>query len=161
MPDDDYLSFVREHRPDHDSSGQIVDQDGRVLGTHSGIEGFTIGQRRGLGIALGSPRYVVQIEPLSNTVTIGRRESLERAGLEAERFNWQGPEPSGPVPCLAQVRARHTAVPATVHPLPGKQARVLFDSPQTAITPGQVVAIYQDDLVLGGGWIEQAIHATP
>lgn len=108
MPDDDYLSFVREHRPDHDSSGQIVDQDGRVLGTHSGIEGFTIGQRRGLGIALGSPRYVVQIEPLSNTVTIGRRESLERAGLEAERFNWQGPEPSGPVPCLAQVaRSAH------------------------------------------------------
>jgi len=157
VPDDDYLHFVRERRPGHDSSGQIVDQEGHVLGTHAGIEGFTIGQRRGLGIALGSPRYVVQIEPLARTVTIGGRESLERAGLEAARFNWQGPKPVGQVPCLAQVRARHQAVPATVEPLPDRQARVLFDSPQTAITPGQVVAVYQDELVFGGGWIEQAL----
>ncbi|MGZ3316115.1 MAG: tRNA 2-thiouridine(34) synthase MnmA [Isosphaeraceae bacterium] len=157
VPDDDYLNFVRERRPDHDSSGQIVDQEGHVLGMHAGIEGFTIGQRRGLGVALGSPRYVVQIEPRTRTVTIGSRESLERAGLQAARFNWQGPQPAGQVPCLAQVRARHLAVPATVEPLPDHQARVLFDSPQMAITPGQVVAVYQDDLVFGGGWIEQAI----
>src|SRR5271157_3899045 len=78
VPDDDYLNFVRERRPDHDSSGKIVDQEGHVLGMHAGIEGFTIGQRRGLGVALGSPRYVVQIEPLTRTVTIGSRESLER-----------------------------------------------------------------------------------
>ncbi len=157
VPDDDYLNFVRQRRPDHDSSGQIVDQEGHVLGTHAGIEGYTIGQRRGLGIALGSPRYVVQIEPLTRTITIGSRESLERPGLLAAQFNWQGPEPAGQVPCLAQVRARHLAVPATVHPLPEHQARVLFDSPQMAITPGQVVAVYQEDLVLGGGWIERAI----
>jgi len=157
VPDDDYLNFVRERRPDHDSSGKIVDQEGHVLGMHAGIEGFTIGQRRGLGVALGSPRYVVQIEPLTRTVTIGSRESLERAGLQAARFHWQGPEPAGQVPCLAQVRARHLAVPATVEPLPDHQARVLFDAPQTAITPGQVVAVYQDDLVFGGGWIEQGI----
>ncbi len=154
VPDDDYVSFLRERRPGHDSSGPIVDQDGRVLGTHSGIEAYTIGQRRGLGVALGSPRYVVQIQPLTRTVTVGSREALERAGLKAERFNWQGPEPAGPVPCLAQVRARHTAVPATVEPLPEARARILFDLPQTAITPGQVVAVYQEDLVFGGGWID-------
>ena len=98
VPDDDYLAFVRERRPGHDTSGPIVDEDGQILGTHDGIEGFTIGQRRGLGIALGTPRYVVQIEPATRTVTIGERESLERIGLEAGRFNWQGPLPHGPVP---------------------------------------------------------------
>jgi tRNA-specific 2-thiouridylase len=103
VPDDDYLNFVRQRRPRHDTSGPIVDEDGNTLGVHAGIEGFTIGQRRGLGIAMGSPRYVVQIEPLTRTVTIGRREALERAGLQATRFNWQGSEPAGPPPR----RARH------------------------------------------------------
>jgi tRNA-specific 2-thiouridylase len=161
VPDDDYLSFVRERRPDHERAGPIVDQQGHLLGMHAGIEGFTIGQRRGLGVALGSPRYVVQIEPFTRTVTIGGRESLARAGLQAVRFNWQGPEPAGKIHCLAQVRARQTAVPATVEPLIDQRARVLFDSPQTAITPGQVVAVYQEDMVLGGGWIEQGICMAP
>jgi tRNA-uridine 2-sulfurtransferase len=159
VPDDDYLAFVRQRRPEHDTAGPIVDEEGHVLGTHHGIEGFTIGQRRGLGIALGSPRYVVEIEPATRTVTIGRRESLERIGLEAVRFNWQGPEPRGPVRCLAQIRSRHEAVPATIEALTDGQARVLFDAPQTAVTPGQVVTVYQDDLVLGGGWIEKAVCA--
>ena len=116
VPDDDYLAFVRQRRPERDTAGPIVDEEGQVLGAHPGIEGFTIGQRRGLGIALGSPRYVVQIEPTTRTVTIGRRESLERIGLEAARFNWQGPEPRGPVSCMAQIRSRHEAVPATIEP---------------------------------------------
>ena len=98
VPDDDYLNFVRDRRPDHDSSGQIVDEEGHVLGMHSGIEGFTIGQRRGLGIALGSPRYVVQIEPLTRTVTIGSRESLERAGLQLPDSTGKGPSPPGKSP---------------------------------------------------------------
>ena len=136
----------------------MVDEDGTVLGTHEGIEGFTIGQRRGLGIAVGSPRYVVQIEPQTRTVRVGRRESLERIGLEANRFNWQGPEPPGPVPCLAQIRAQHAAVPATVEPLAGHRARIVFQSPQTAVAPGQAVTVYEEDLVLGGGWIVKAIE---
>ncbi len=106
---------------------------------------------------MGEPRYVVEIEPVARTVTIGRRESLEKPGLIASRFNWQGPEPSGPTACLAQIRARHRAVPATVEPLPDGGARVVFDAPQSAVTPGQVVTIYQDDLVLGGGWIERSL----
>ncbi len=158
VPSDDYLGFVRSRRPGLDTSGELLDESGEVLGRHSGIEAFTIGQRRGLGIAVGEPRYVVNIEPASKTVTVGRKTSLDRVGLEAGRFNWQGPIPSGPTRCLAQVRARHRAVPATVIPIDGPdRVRILFDSPVAAVTPGQVVALYEDQLVLGGGWIEQAL----
>jgi tRNA-specific 2-thiouridylase len=157
VPTDDYLGFVRGRRPGLDTAGPLVDEDGSVLGRHPGIEAFTIGQRRGLGVALGEPRYVVQIEPSSKTVTLGRRESLEKPGLEASRFNWQGPVPDGPSPCLAQIRARHQAVPATVEPLPEGRARVWFAEPVAAVTPGQVITVYQGDLVLGGGWIDRAL----
>jgi tRNA-specific 2-thiouridylase len=161
IPNDDYLDFVRARRPDLDTAGAIVDEDGTVLGQHSGIEGFTIGQRRGLGIALGEPRYVVQIEPASKVITIGRRESLSKRGLEASRFNWQGPVPVGPARCLAQIRARHHAVPATVEPLDSDRVRVWFEVPQAAVTPGQVVTLYEGDVVLGGGWIDQGIDDAP
>ncbi len=156
VPDDDYLGFVRGRRPDRKTGGPIMDEQGNVVGEHAGIEAFTIGQRRGLGIAFGEPRYVVDIEPLGRSVTVGVRESLLRAGLMASRFNWQGAEPAGPVACLAQIRAQHTAVPATVEPLPAGEARVIFETPQAAVAPGQVVTVYQDDLVLGGGWIERS-----
>jgi tRNA-specific 2-thiouridylase len=158
VPGDDYLSFVRGRRPGFSTSGAMVDEVGNVLGEHAGIEAFTIGQRRGLGVALGSPRYVVQIEPSSRTVTIGRKECLEKPGLLAGRCNWQGPEPSAPTACLAQIRARHQAVPARAQALAAGRARIDFETRQSAITPGQVVTLYQDDLVLGGGWIEQAIE---
>jgi tRNA-specific 2-thiouridylase len=161
VPDDDYLGFVRHRRPERDTKGAIVDEQGNVLGEHSGIEAFTIGQRRGLGIAFGEPRYVVEIEPIGRTVKVGRRESLDKSGLIAARFNWQGPEPPGPVACLAQIRAQHHAVPATVEPFPDGGARVVFETPQPAVTPGQVVTVYQDDLVLGGGWIERALASDP
>jgi tRNA-specific 2-thiouridylase len=157
VPDDDYLEFVRGRRPDRATRGPLVDEDGKVLGTHAGIEAFTIGQRRGLGIALGEPRYVVQIEPASNTVTVGRKASLEKFGLTASRFNWQGPRPTAPTPCLAQIRAQHRAVPAMIEPLADDRARVIFETAQPAIAPGQVVTVYQGDLVLGGGWIEHAL----
>ncbi len=159
VPDDNYLKFVRDRRPGQETAGAIVDHDGAVVGEHSGIEAFTIGQRRGLGIALGTPRYVVQIEPATRTVTLGSRKALEKAGLTAAKFNWQGPTPDGPLACLAQIRAQHRAVPARVFPLDGERAKVIFELPQTAIAPGQVVTVYQDDLVLGGGWIEGAIDA--
>jgi tRNA-specific 2-thiouridylase len=163
VPDDDYLGLVRSRRPGRDSSGTIVDEVGNVLARHDGIEAFTIGQRRGLGIAVGEPRYVVQIEAGSGTVTVGTRDALNRPGLEASKMNWQGPAPAGPTDCLAQVRARHQAVGARVEPIDGDptRARVLFDVPQPAITPGQVVTLYQDDLVLGGGWIDRGIEPGP
>ena len=160
IPDDDYLRFVRARRPDRESSGPIVDEDGSKLGEHGGIEGFTIGQRRGLGIAVGEPRYVVQIEPTSRTVTVGRRSSLDKAGLVASKFHWHVDPPDGPTRCLAQIRARHRAVPAVVERLDDGQARVIFDEPQAAVTPGQVVAVYDGELVLGGGWIERGLDAN-
>jgi tRNA-uridine 2-sulfurtransferase len=160
VPDDDHVAFVRERRGERETAGQVVDVDGTVLGGHSGFEAFTIGQRRGLGIALGTPRYVVQIEPVTRTVTLGTKASLEKAGLTAARFNWQGQKPSGPVDCMAQIRAQHRAVPATVEALDGERARVLFNTPQSAIAPGQVVTVYQDDLVYGGGWIEGAFEES-
>ncbi len=162
VPDHDYLRFVRERRPDAQGrSGDIVDEQGAPLAQHSGVEGFTIGQRRGLGVAVGEPRYVVKIEPLSRTVTIGPKSALLSAGLESSRMNWQVEPPSeAPIACLAQIRARHKAVPATVLPIDGARAHVRFDTPQPAVAPGQIVTLYEDDLVLGGGWIDQAI-STP
>ena len=157
VPDDDYIAFLRARRPDLNTAGTIVDEDGTLLAAHAGIEGFTIGQRRGLGIAVGEPRYVVQIEPSTHTVTVGQRSSLDRRGLRAARFNWQVAEPVGPTRCLAQIRAKHQAVPAVAQCRGSGQVEVWFDTPQPAVTPGQVVTLYQDDLVLGGGWIDQAI----
>jgi tRNA-uridine 2-sulfurtransferase len=159
IPDDNYLGFVRSRRSDLGETGPIVDEDGSTLGEHGGIEGFTIGQRRGLGIAVGEPRYVVQIEPASRTVRVGRRESLDRPGLEAHRFNWQVDRPEGTLRCLAQIRARHRAVNATVTPLPGERARVVFDVPQPAVAPGQVVSLFEGDLLIGGGWIDRALDS--
>ncbi|MDB5350393.1 MAG: tRNA (5-methylaminomethyl-2-thiouridylate)-methyltransferase [Planctomycetota bacterium] len=157
VPDDDYLRFVRDRRPDLNASGPLVDLDGTLLGEHQGIEAFTIGQRRGLGVAVGEPRYVVQIEPQSRTVRLGPRQALERGGLEATRFHWHIDEPAEPVSCLAQIRSRHRAVPARVEPTKGDGALVHFDQPQLAVTPGQVVTVYDGNLVMGGGWIERAL----
>lgn len=159
VPDDDYLGFLRAQRPGHSTAGAIVDEAGTVLAEHDGIEGFTIGQRRGLGIAVGEPRYVVQIEPATRTVTVGGRASLDRPGLVAAKFNWQVAEPAGPIACAAQIRSRHRAVAATASRLDDGRVRVLFDAPQPAVAPGQVVTLYRDDLVLGGGWIDHALAA--
>jgi tRNA-specific 2-thiouridylase len=158
IPDDNYLRFVRERKPDLHTPGVIRDEDGTTLAQHDGIEAFTIGQRRGLGVAVGEPRYVVQIEPATNTVLIGPRASLDRGGLMASRFNWQIEPPISAVRCQAQIRARHKAVDATVEPLPNDEVRVTFDVPQSAVTPGQVITIYDGETVMGGGWIESAIE---
>ena len=155
VPDDDYLAFVRDRRPERETAGSIVDEEGKRPGRARRNRGVHDRPARGLGIAVGSPRYVVQIEPLSRTVTVGRKESLEKIGLTASRFNWQAPAPAGPIPCLAQIRAQHRAVPRPSSRCPDERARVIFETPQSAITPGQVVTVYQDDLVLGGGWIER------
>jgi tRNA-specific 2-thiouridylase len=160
VPDDDHAGFVRARRPDRgDTSGPIRDEAGREVGRHGGFEAYTIGQRRGLGVALGEPRYVVQIEPATRAVTLGPREALDRAGLEASRFNWHVEPPGGPRPCLAQIRSRHRAASATVEPADARaeSVRVRFDAPQSAVTPGQVVTLYEGDLVLGGGWIDRAL----
>ena len=135
--------------------GEIRDGDGHVLGRHGGIHRFTIGQRKGLGIAAGIPLYVVDIDAHTSTVTVGPRAALERTSLTASRVNWlSGAAPSGPLRAAAQIRHRHLEAAATITPIDGARARVDFDEAQSAITPGQAVVFYAADVVIGGGWID-------
>lgn len=159
IPDDDYLRFIREKRPERETAGVMVDEAGKKLRDHEGIEGFTIGQRKGLGIALGEPRYVYEIQPTTNVVKIGPKSALERIGLAATRFNWQSEPIAGPFRCHAQIRAQHTAVPAIAKRV-GDEVHVKFDDPQYAVTPGQIVTLYEGDMVIGGGWIDRPNDET-
>jgi tRNA-specific 2-thiouridylase len=136
-------------------SGSIRDQAGHVLGRHDGVHRFTIGQRKGLGLATGIPLYVVGIDANDASVTVGPREALERDTLTASRVNWMSGEiPPSSIRASARIRYRHTEAPATITPLGDGGANVTFDTPQSAITPGQAVVFYDGEVVLGGGWIE-------
>ena len=135
--------------------GEIRDASGRVLGRHEGIHRFTIGQRKGLGVATGIPLYVVDIDAGSSVVTVGPREQLERTSLTASRVTWiSGDAPTAPVRADVRIRYRHREAAATVTPVDASRVRVVFDEPQAAITPGQAVVFYGGDTVLGGGWID-------
>ena len=136
-------------------AGVIRDRDGHVLGRHDGVHRFTVGQRKGLGLATGIPLYVVDIDAASAEVTVGPREALERDTLTASRVTWiSGETPSAPVRAHARIRYRHKEAAAIVTPLDGDRAQVVFDEPQSAITPGQAVVFYDGESVLGGGWID-------
>jgi tRNA-specific 2-thiouridylase len=154
VPDRDYARLVRERRPDALRPGLIVDRTGREVGRHEGIIHFTIGQRRGLGVAMGSPVYVTRIDPATNTVTIGPREDLARDGLQASRVCWLVEPPAGPIEAEVQIRYTHQAAPAVVEPSGSDRVQVRFRQPQYAITPGQAAVFYSGDEVLGGGWID-------
>jgi tRNA-uridine 2-sulfurtransferase len=135
--------------------GVIRDREGRELGRHEGVHRYTIGQRKGLGLATGVPLYVVDIDADEAAVTVGPREDLERTTLTASRVNWiSGETPPAPRRARARIRHRHQEAPATITPLDGGRASVVFDAPQTAITPGQAVVFYEGDYVIGGGWID-------
>lgn len=153
VPDGDYARFVRRRRSD-DRSGEIVTTDGALVGRHEGIEGFTIGQRKGLGVALGEPRYVVRLEPETRRVVIGERHELLRGELTARDANWLVEPPSAPLQCLVQIRYRSGPTPATVSALDGRRLQVHLHEPRAGIAPGQAVVCYDGDRVLGGGWIE-------
>jgi tRNA-specific 2-thiouridylase len=156
VPGGDHGEFIRERRPGLATAGSIVDTAGNVLAPHGGIENFTIGQRKGLGYAAGERRYVLEIVPAENKVVLGEREELLARGLRASRVNWLADRNGCPTRCQAKIRYRHTAAAATVSPLSNDEARVDFDEPQTAITPGQAVVFYDETRVLGGGWIEES-----
>jgi tRNA-specific 2-thiouridylase len=136
--------------------GRFVDPEGAVLGEHQGIEQFTVGQRKGLGVAAVARRYVLQIVPESHDVVLGEREALLADGLRASRVNWLMDAPTTSRACAVKIRYRHTPVPGVVSPLPDGGALVRFDTPQSAVTPGQAVVFYDEDRLLGGGWIEEA-----
>ena len=135
--------------------GAIRDQEGHVLGRHAGVHRFTIGQRKGLGLATGIPLYVVGIDAADASVTVGPREALERTTLTASRVTWMsGETPASPIRAAARIRYRHAEAPATIAPLEEARVSVTFDAPQSAITPGQAVVFYDGEVVLGGGWID-------
>ncbi len=153
VPDRDYARVVEQRRPDAFVEGDVVDADGRVIASHRGVGHYTIGQRRGLGIAAGTPIYVTKIDRASNTVTVGDRNGLMKRVVLAERINLLRHDVPDVFQANVQIRYLHRAAPATVTLLDGDRAEVVFDEPQTAPTPGQAIVFYDSDLVVGGGWI--------
>ena len=154
VPDGKYAEFIR-HRTGRDyPMGNFVDRDGNILGQHKGIIGYTIGQRKGLGLALPAPLYVYRKDMENNTVVLAPESALYTARLWAENFNWiAGEEPENPVRCSARTRYSAKEAPATVTVRDDGRVEIVFDEPQRAVTEGQAVVLYSDDEVLGGGTI--------
>ncbi len=152
-------SFLDSHIPQR--QGEIVDTQGQVLGHHSGIHHYTVGQRKGLGIAAPHPLYVVKLDPAMNRVIVGPRSEATQADATVHRINWVSwAPPPEPLPIQVQVRYRTPPVPATLIPLPDQQgtvtrAQIQFEEPQFGVTPGQAAVWYHDDLVIGGGILER------
>jgi tRNA-specific 2-thiouridylase len=160
VPDGKYSEFIDRYL-DHEGrssempvDGEIVTTTGEIVGAHTGIHRYTIGQRRGLGISNEKPLYVVQIERAKNQIVVGEAEELESTRFIARGVNWVVfDEPVEPVRANVKVRYRHEPAPATIRPLSDSHAEIVFDEPQRAITPGQATIFYNGDEVVGGGWI--------
>ena len=153
IPDNDYVGFLDRYRGPQETAGEIVDTEGNVLGQHDGFQQFTVGQRKGLGLAFGTPRYVVAVEPTTRRVVIGMRDDLMEPMLEADRLNWLVDDIPARFSCHAQIRSQHQAAAAEVEVLDEDRVRVYFAEPQFGVAPGQAVVLYDGDRVLGGGWI--------
>ena len=156
VPDGDYASFVADKAPPEVTrAGVIVDERGQKVGQHAGVHRFTVGQRKGLGVSAGIPLYVLKIDAETSTVTVGPRQSLEQTVLTASGVNWIATEgPAHWLPVSAQIRHRHRPAAGRVRALNNARAEFVFDAPQAAITPGQAVVFYDEDAVVGGGWID-------
>ncbi|MGC2694613.1 MAG: tRNA 2-thiouridine(34) synthase MnmA [Candidatus Angelobacter sp.] len=174
VPGGDYKRFIDAYLADQgealpDTSGDLVSSDGRVLGRHEGVHNFTVGQRKGLGVATGSPLYVININGAEGKVTVGGSDELLSRTLIAREVNWisfdnlrdelarvaQPPAAVTGLRVTAKIRHRHEPAAAVIEPAANGEVRVTFDEPQRAITPGQAVVFYDDDLVVGGGWIAE------
>ena len=154
VPDNDYGGFLQKAGLAEKHRGEIVDLNGRVLGHHDGIEFYTIGQRKGLGISAPNPLYVLELNAEENRVVVGPVENLESESFEVERCNWiPFAELTEPIDATTRIRYNHSGTPATIEPGENGRATVRLHTPQRAIAPGQACVFYQDDLVLGGGWI--------
>jgi tRNA-specific 2-thiouridylase len=154
VPDGRHDEFVRARRGDRDTAGRIITTDGRSVGTHAGIERFTIGQRKGLGVAMGEPYFVVRIDPVTRDVVIGPRAALARHRLAANRTNWLSKPPPGLFRCQAKIRYNTPPAHAAARVLVDDRLEIEFDEPCYGVAPGQAVVCYDGDRVLGGGWIE-------
>jgi tRNA-uridine 2-sulfurtransferase len=160
VPNNDYAGLVRRRTPEAFRTGEFVTLGGQRIGQHEGHQHFTIGQRKGLGVAMGYPIYVVDIDPKSNRVVVGDKDALSKSTLVAHQINVLaeslGAALGTPVRCQAKIRYNHDPQPATARRTGDDELTVHFDQRQSAITPGQALVLFDDDLVLGGGWIDQA-----
>jgi tRNA-specific 2-thiouridylase len=173
VPDGDYARFIEKYLKENKldapklteklhqlsirraKEGNIVTSKGEILGTHKGIHHYTIGQRRGLGIAWPEPLYVIGIDPETNKVIVGTKDELPGYTLIANKTNWiMFDEPKEPFKAAARIRYRHEEAKALITPLENGRVKVEFEDPQRAITPGQAIVFYEGDKVIGGGWIE-------
>jgi tRNA-uridine 2-sulfurtransferase len=159
VPTGNYVQFIQAYSRERGISlqngeGEIVGEDGDVIGRHNGVHNFTIGQRKGLGFAAGKPLYVLSIDPGKNRVVVGEDQILRKTVCEVEGANWISCEnPCAPIRAFVKIRHKHEPASATIEPLDAATARISFDAPQRAITPGQAAAFYHGDVVLGGGWL--------
>jgi tRNA-specific 2-thiouridylase len=154
VPDNDYGKFLEQAKLAQKHRGEIVDLHGTVLGHHDGIEFYTIGQRRGLGITTPRPVYVVELDPENNRVVIGDESALDRDEFAVTNCNWiPFDKIAEPIEVITKIRYNHPGTPATLTPTGNGSVKVKLHAAQRAITPGQAAVFYQDDLVLGGGWI--------
>jgi tRNA-specific 2-thiouridylase len=160
VPDQDYAGLVKRRSPETFGAGELVDTAGNIVGRHEGHQHFTIGQRKGLGLAMGHRIFVVDIDPESNRVRVGEKDALMRRGLVARQINLLSsrlPREGTPIPCTAKIRYNHAPQPAIAFVSGDDELTVRFDASQSAITPGQAVVLYENDIVLGGGWIDEAL----
>ncbi|MBQ9149102.1 MAG: tRNA 2-thiouridine(34) synthase MnmA [Oscillospiraceae bacterium] len=158
VPDGDYVAFMERYTGKHYESGDFLDLDGKVVGRHRGAVCYTLGQRKGLGLAMGAPVYVCAKDMERNTVTVGPNEALFSRSLMANDWNWfPFPALTAPLRVSAKARYNQPPQPATVYPEADGFARVEFDEPQRALTPGQAVVLYDGDMVVGGGTITKVL----
>ena len=158
VPDGDYFAFMERYTGKKYESGNFLDLDGNVVGKHRSAVAYTLGQRKGLGLAMGAPVYVCGKNMEANTVTVGPNEALYATTLRANNWNWfPFPALTEPMRVTARSRYNQKERPATVYPEENGFARVVFDEPQRAMTPGQAVVLYDGDLVVGGGTIREVI----
>lgn len=162
VPSGNYVRFIEAYLAEQGSAlpaeigepGELVTTNGEVIGEHPGVHHFTVGQRRGLGVAAGRPLYVVTVDHASNRVIVGSDEELRTPACEMRDVNWIAvAEPAQPLHATVKIRNRHVPAAATVEPLDTGRACVKFEVPQRAVTPGQAAVFYSGDVVLGGGWI--------
>jgi tRNA-specific 2-thiouridylase len=160
VPSGNYVQFIQAYSKDAgislaSSAGEIVTEDGSIVGHHNGVHNFTIGQRKGLGFAAGKPLYVLSIDAPNNRVVVGEDDSLRTTSFEVKDVNWVSiAKPAAPLRAAVKIRHKHEPAPAWVEGLSDSQARITFDTPQRAITPGQGAVFYLGDRVLGGAWIK-------
>ncbi len=158
VPDGDYMHFIRQHTGKDYPSGDFLDAEGNIIGTHSGAIAYTRGQRKGLGLAMGQPVYVCNKNMETNTVTVGSNEDLFSTTLLADDWNFfPFDHLTAPLRCKAKARSRMVEQPATIYPEENGVVRVVFDEPQRALTTGQAVVLYHEDALIGGGTITQIL----